>query len=175
MPFVVQRPGYIISPYFDYLSFLFDRRWRRPADGVLALMIKLADSENGRVPARGARLDKRLTAEDRTRLAEAEALCRELLVRLGVDPADIFLGTLNAGHPGGMLPLTAEDAATLHPARLPANLYVADATLLPRSLGNPPILTILALARRVARAARTAFEARGRQAQEPNATRSLTA
>ena len=28
MPFVVKRPGYIISPYFDYLSFLFDRRWR---------------------------------------------------------------------------------------------------------------------------------------------------
>ena len=113
----------------------------------------LADSECGRVPARGSRLDKRLTAEDRRRLAEAETLCRDLLVRLGVDPADIFLGTLNAGHPRGMLPLTAADA-TLHPACLPANLYVADATLLPRSLGNPPILTILALARRVARVAR---------------------
>ena len=166
MPFVVQRPGYIISPYFDYLSFLFDRRWRRAADGVLALMIKLADSESGRVPARGSRLDKRLTTEDRRRLAEAEALCRDLLVRLGVDPADIFLGTLNAGHPGGMLPLTAADAATLHPARLPANLYVADATLLPHSLGNPPILTILALAKRVARVARAAGDERSRMAKE---------
>jgi ferredoxin len=159
MPFVVQRPGYIISPYFDYLSFLFDRRWRRPADRVLALMIKLADSGSGRVPARGAGLDKRLTAEDRRKLAEAEALCRGILARFGADPAEIFLGTLNAGHPGGMLPLTAADAASLHPARLPANLYVADATLFPRSLGNPPILTILALARRVARAARAAQEA----------------
>ncbi len=160
MPFVVQRPGYIISPYFDYLSFLFNRRWRRPADRMLALMIKLADSESGRVPARGAGLEKRLTAEDRRRLAEAEALCRQLLVRFGADPAAIFLGTLNAGHPGGMLPLTAADAATLHPSRLPANLYVADATLLPRSLGNPPILTILALARRVARAAMASSAAR---------------
>ncbi len=156
MPFVVQRPGYIVSPYFDYLSFLFDRRWRRPADQVLTLMIKLADSEQGSVPARGRRLDKSLTEQDRRRLAEAEALCRDILVRFGVDPAGIFLGTLNAGHPGGMLPLTAADAETLHPARLPANLYVADATLLPRSLGNPPILTILALARRVARAATAA-------------------
>jgi ferredoxin len=153
MPFVVQRPGYIISPYFDYLSFLFNRCWRLPAGGILALMIKLADSERGRVPARGYGMDKRLTAEDRRRLAEAEALCRELLVRFGADPRDIFLGTLNAGHPGGMLPLTAAEAATLHPACLPANLYVADATLLPRSQGNPPILTILALARRVAREA----------------------
>jgi choline dehydrogenase-like flavoprotein len=105
------------------------------------------------VPARGAGLDKPLTAEDRRRLAEAEALCRRLLVRLGADPKEIFLGTLNAGHPGGMLPLTPAEAASLHSSRLPANLYVADATLLPRSLGNPPILTILALARRVARAA----------------------
>jgi hypothetical protein len=153
MSFVVQRPGYMISPYFDYLSFLFNPRWRRPAGRILALMIKLADSERGRVPARGAGLDKRLTAEDRRRLAEAEALCRQILVRFGAEPASIFTGTLNAGHPGGMLPLTAADAETLHPGRLPENLYVADASLFPRSLGNPPILTILALARRVARAA----------------------
>jgi hypothetical protein len=154
MPFVIQRPGYIISPYFDYLSFLFNRRWRRPADGLLTLMIKLADSEQGGVPARGMSLDKTLTAVDRVRLAEAEAICRKMLADFGVDPKSIFLGTLNAGHPGGMLPLTAAEAETLHPERLPANVYVADATLFPRSLGNPPILTILALARRVARVAK---------------------
>jgi hypothetical protein len=69
MPFVVQRPGYIVSPYFDYLSFLLNLSWRRPAGRVLALMIKLADSESGRMPARGAGLDKRLTVEDRRHLA----------------------------------------------------------------------------------------------------------
>jgi choline dehydrogenase-like flavoprotein len=123
----------------------YGAKWdsRRFLDDALAKGARLFVD---RVPARGSRLDKRLTAEDRRRLAEAEALCRDLLVRLGVDPADIFLGTLNAGHPGGMLPLTVADAATLHPARLPANLYVADATLLPCSLGNPPILAIMALA-----------------------------
>ncbi len=51
----------------------------------------------------------------------------------------MFFGTLNAGHPGGMLPLTGEDAKTLRPSRLPENLFLADATLLPESLGNPPI------------------------------------
>lgn len=156
MPFVIQQPGYIVSPYFDYVSFLFDKRWRHPSDRVLGLMIKLADREQGSVSAPRGLLDKRLTREDRERLAEAEKLCRGILERFGVEPSSIFLGTINAGHPGGMLPLTEAEAETLHASRLPANLYVADATLLPRSLGNPPILTILALAKRVARVAREA-------------------
>jgi len=157
MPFVVQMPGYIVSPYFDYLSFLFNRAWRLPAGRILGLMVKLADSERGTVPDGRGRLDKGLTARDRARLKEAEALCRQILTDFGVDPASIFTGTLNAGHPGGMLPLTSDDAETLHPQRLPRNLYVADASLFPQSLGNPPILTILALARRVARSSMKAL------------------
>jgi choline dehydrogenase-like flavoprotein len=77
-------------------------------------------------------------------------VCEEILARLGVRRETMFLGTLNAGHPGGVLPLTCDDAEDLHAARLPDNLYVADASLLPRSFGKPPSLTIMALARRVA-------------------------
>jgi choline dehydrogenase-like flavoprotein len=40
----------------------------------------------------------------------------------------------------------------LAPLAATGNLYVADATLIPHSLGNPPILTIVALAKRVSRA-----------------------
>ena len=166
MPFVVQRPGYIISPYFDYLSFRFNKRWRRPADRILALMIKLADSEHGSVPVREIAGQDAEHGGPRPgpwrRRKRSAGRCSEF----GVDPKSVFLGTLNAGHPGGMLPLTAADAETLHPERLPANLYVADATLFPRSLGNPPILTILALARRVARVAMAAQGARDGSAQQ---------
>jgi choline dehydrogenase-like flavoprotein len=34
---------------------------------------------------------------------------------------------------------------------LPDNLYVADASILPQSLGLPPILTIMAMAKRIAK------------------------
>jgi hypothetical protein len=68
-----------------------------------------------------------------------------------------------------MLPLTAAGAETLHPERLPENVYVADATLFPRSLGNPPILTILALARKVARAAKERMNAGIRGVRVPGA------
>jgi choline dehydrogenase-like flavoprotein len=149
MPFVSQREGYILSPYFDYLSYFFNRAWRAPAGDIASIMIKLADSNRGAVSARG--LDKRLTDRDKARLREAVETCTEILVRCGASRERVFLGTLNAGHPGGMLPLTAAERETLHPARLPANLYVADATLIPKSLGNPPILTIIALAKRVSK------------------------
>lgn len=152
MPFVVQRPGYIVSPYFDLVSWLFDRRWRRPADGMLGLMIKLADTERGSVSPTGrGRIDKALTDADRRKLAEAVELCTGIFEKLGVDRRTLFLGALNAGHPGGTLPLTAAEAESLHPYRLPPNLYVADTSLLPASLGAPPILTIMALAMRIGR------------------------
>ncbi len=49
-----------------------------------------------------------------------------------------------------MLPLTSAEAETLHSPLLPANLYVADATILPQALGLPPMLTIMAMAKRIA-------------------------
>ena len=149
MPFVSRREKYIISPYMDWLSFFFNRSWRKPMDGMLSLMIKLADVEQGDVHHNKMR--KTLTPLDNQRLQQGVSDCREVLMRMGADEHDIFLGTLNAGHPGGMLPLTQAEANTLHSPLLPDNLYVADATILPQALGLPPMLTIMALAKRIAR------------------------
>ena len=147
MPFAVQREHYILSPYFDYLSFFFNKSWRYPASDTLSLMIKLADSSAGSV--HNHKIAKTLTKTDRGRLQEGVGLCKDILTRYGVREDKIFLGTINAGHPGGMLPLTSQESQTFHNPKLPHNLYVADATLFPESLGNPPILTIMAMAKRV--------------------------
>ncbi|MBN1550034.1 choline dehydrogenase, partial [bacterium] len=106
----------------------------------------------GRITAK--KVDKILTDADHAHLRQGIDLCREILGKLGIKQEDLFLGTLNAGHPGGMLPLTENEAETLHHSALPENLYVADATLIPESLGNPPTLTIVALAKRVGRVIR---------------------
>ncbi|HQT92491.1 MAG TPA: GMC family oxidoreductase N-terminal domain-containing protein, partial [Candidatus Kryptobacter bacterium] len=66
MPFIVQREHYIVSPYFDFLSFFFNRKWKYPAGDIYSLMIKLADSAEGGV--RGKRIKKRLTEIDVDRL-----------------------------------------------------------------------------------------------------------
>jgi len=154
MPFFVQRDHFIVSPYFDNLSYFFNRAWRPPAPDTLSLMVKLADGASGSVgapSALGSRVRKALTGEDRRHLAEGVELCRQIFERLGVAQGKLFLGTMNAGHPGGMVPLSAGDAATLHPTRLPANVWLADASLFPGSPGGPPSLTIMALAKRVGR------------------------
>ena len=148
MPFISQQEGYILSPYMDYLSFFFNKDWRLPMRDLASVMIKFADEEKGSAGGRGIR--KSLTGADKARMEKAVLQTREILSRIGVPEKDQFLGTLNAGHPGGMLPLTAAEKDSLHPSVLPSNLYVADATLLPEALGNPPILTIMALAERIA-------------------------
>jgi hypothetical protein len=147
-------PGYILSPYFDFLSFFFNDEWKYPARDTLGIMIKLAESNEGSVTRHG--VQKTLTDTDKERLVAAREVATEILCRLGAKEEDLFLGTINAGHPGGSLPLTEQEAGSLHHDRLPYNLYVADASLLPRSLGNPPILTIIALAKRVSALAKQA-------------------
>lgn len=149
MPFVSQRNKYIISPYMDWLSFFFNRSWYKPQDGMVSLMIKLADEEQGEV--RNRKMRKTLTSADWLHLQQGIDDCRIILRRMGVADNDIFLGTLNAGHPGGTLPLTVSEAETLHNARLPENVYVADATILPQALGLPPMLTIMAMAKRISK------------------------
>jgi choline dehydrogenase-like flavoprotein len=149
MAFASQQDGFMLSPYFDFLSFMFNRAWRHPIGNIVSMMVKLADSNEGTLNRRG--VSKPLTNRDRALLHSATELCIEVLARLGVDRSRVFLGTLNAGHPGGMLPLTVNEAETLHSPRLPDNVYVADATILPSSLGNPPILTIVALAKRISK------------------------
>ena len=149
MPFVVQQDHIMLSPYFDYLSFFFNKNWRKPGRNILSLMIKLADMNNGSMS--GRKVNKTLTDLDQKHLQQGIDLCTEIFIKLGIKKQDLFLGTLNAGHPGGMYPLTEKEADTFHHSALPESLYIADATLLPTSLGNPPILTIIALAKRLSK------------------------
>lgn len=151
MPFVSEQPDYILSPYFDWLSFFFNKGWRIPHGDIISIMIKMADSSLGLYD--GKHLDKPLVDSDWETIARAVDQCYDILKEVGIPREKTFFGTLNAGHPGGCFPLTEAEAETLHHAALPTNLYIADASLLPRSMGNPPILTIMALAKRVVRQA----------------------
>ncbi len=148
MPFISQQDGYILAPYMDYLSFFFNKDWRYPMKDIVSIMIKLADREFGSTD--GKKLRKTMTSIDNKNMKRALELTTDIVERIGVPKEEQFLGTLNAGHPGGMLPLTAAEKDSLHSPLLPENLYVADATILPKAMGFPPILTIMALSKKIA-------------------------
>ncbi|HEX3044159.1 MAG TPA: GMC family oxidoreductase N-terminal domain-containing protein [Bacillota bacterium] len=156
MPFAAFKENYFIAPYFDHLSFFFNKKWRKPGTNIITIMIKLADSAAGSISGQKHthKVTKELSENEQEKLFEGVALCTEILENLGVPRKDIFLGTLNSGHPGGMLPLRAEEKESFHHPSLPLNLYIADTTLLPGPFGMPPILTTMALAKRVAKICR---------------------
>lgn len=148
MSFYCKQDGFILSPYIDYLSFFFNKDWRLPAKDIACIMIKMADEENGKMD--GEKVQKKMTDKDWSTMNKAIDLCHEILEKMDIPRDKQFVGLLNAGHPAGMLPLTENEKDTLHNPSLPENLYVADATILPKTMGFPPMLTIMALAKKIA-------------------------
>lgn len=150
MVWFAKRNHYILSPYFDLLSYWFHKPWKRiPKDDLVGMMIKLADTENGIVNADGT-IIKQLTDVDMQRLEEAKIEAKKIMEASGVTGPFID-GMIHGGHLGGTVPLTKEMVETMHPSLLPRNLWVADLSLMPRSQGMPTMLTTMALALRVAR------------------------
>jgi choline dehydrogenase-like flavoprotein len=115
---------------------------------VLGVMIKLKDEVSGGVCADG-RIRKPLTTGDRERLAHAEDLARRILVRAGAEPSSLFSTPLRGTHPSGTVRIgTHVDRDLATPVR---QLYVCDASVFPEALDRPTVLTIVALAKRLAK------------------------
>ena len=120
-------------------------RWAR----TMGVMIKLTDELSGGVDASG-RVDKGLTERDRARLAAAEVVARRILAQAGCDSATFVTTPLRGTHPSATARIGSVVDENLHTEI--RGLYVCDASVFPRALGRPTVLTILALGRRLARA-----------------------
>jgi hypothetical protein len=150
MVWFAERDHYILSPYIDLLAHFFHKPWRDVSiEDRVGLMVKLADTAEGRVEADGT-VRKGLTDEDRSRLARAGELARDVMEAAGVE-GPFVNGLLNGGHLGGTVPLSVEDAGAMRPSWLPGGLWVADLSLVPRSQGMPTMLAAAAIGLRVAR------------------------
>jgi choline dehydrogenase-like flavoprotein len=119
-------------------------RWGR----TLGVMIKLRDEISGGIDARG-RISKGLTPEDTARLDRAEEVARRILVAAGCATDTLIRTPLRGTHPSATARIgDVVDAELQTPVR---GLHVCDASVFPEALGRPTVLTILALARRLAR------------------------
>ncbi len=148
MVWFIKQENYILSPYFDLLSYWFHKPWKDvSAENRVGMMIKLAETEMGSVAADGT-VTKALTEVDQERLEGAKVIAKEIMEASGVK-GPLVDGMIHGGHLGGTVPLTKSDAKTMHSDSLPKNLWVADLSLMPRSQGLPTMLTTAALALKV--------------------------
>jgi choline dehydrogenase-like flavoprotein len=118
-------------------------RWGR----TLGVMIKLKDEISGEVRADGT-ITKGITARDRERLSEAEQVAGRILRAAGCAPETVFTTSLRGTHPAS----TARIGEVVdHDLRTDVGgLYVCDASVFPEALCRPTVLTIIALAKRLA-------------------------
>ncbi len=115
---------------------------------MIGLFTKIAESCEGRIGPDGS-ISKPLNEEDKEKARKAVELSTKILIKAGADPDSIMIGSPIGGHPGGTAPIGKVVDENLETRA--KNLYVCDASVFPRSPGRPPVLTIIALAKRLAK------------------------
>jgi choline dehydrogenase-like flavoprotein len=123
---------------------LYWPRWNQ----AMGVMIKLKDEISGGVFP-GGRISKPMTENDRSRLRAAEEISRKILLEAGAEKEAIFTSPLRGTHPSGTVRIGAMLDSDLRTEV--SGLYVCDASVFPEALGRPTVLTIIGLAKRLAK------------------------
>jgi choline dehydrogenase-like flavoprotein len=141
---------YFLSPHFSnqLVQFIQEKGFPARAEDVLGIMIKIADEANGLLHPDGS-IEKPLTKTDLDLLKEGYDKAVEILVEAGVDESIIVSTPIRGAHPGG----TAAMGRVVNKSMETSvkGLFVSDASVIPRAPGRPPILTITAIAKSVAK------------------------
>ncbi|MBN1320426.1 MAG: GMC family oxidoreductase [Thermoleophilia bacterium] len=148
-----KEKGFLLSPFINQPRIL------RGVEGGLALaaasvndlvgiMAKTTDQRSGRVHADGS-VSKPILPADQEKLDEGSAMAREILVKAGANPKGVMVSRVQGAHPGGTAAIGEVVDGNLE-TKL-SGLFCCDASVLPVTPGLPPILTIGALAKYLAR------------------------
>ena len=138
--------NFVLSPHFS--SFTIGNMDNKKVENkdILSIMVKTADEAEGYVDDDGD-VVKINTIKDIRYLAEGVATAGFILEKAGVDPTTIASTLYRGAHPGGTAPI-GEIVDSNQETNI-KGLFVSDASVLPISPGKPPILTILALSKRL--------------------------
>ena len=118
------------------------------AKRLIGMMTKIRDEISGEVRNDGT-IRKTLTKRDKEKLDEAHEINKKILIAAGANPKTILKGIYESGHPCCTAPIgkiVDENQETEI-----KGLFVSDASIFPSPLGMPPILTIVAFSKRLAR------------------------
>jgi choline dehydrogenase-like flavoprotein len=115
---------------------------------TLGIMVKVRDGLNGRVNLDES-FSKPLDDEVWHKLNKGSLLAEEILMRAGVARNDLMKTTIIGAHPGGTVrigELLDGDCQTEI-----KNCYCMDASIIPEPWGVPPTVTVVAMAKRLAK------------------------
>jgi choline dehydrogenase-like flavoprotein len=135
-PLAAVRKG--IGPALSWL------RWSK----MMGVMIKLKDDISGGVYPDG-KIRKPLTDGDKERLNNAFEVCRRILIEAGAKKSSIFMRPMIGTHPSGTARIG--DLVDTDLKTEVEGLYVCDASVFPEALDRPTVLTIIGLAKRLAK------------------------
>lgn len=148
---------YFISPHYSMqLKPLVAKKGFECDDkDIIGLMLKFADTCIGNIDENG-QIEKTLTKIDIDLIKEGYDKAVKILLRLGVDPQSIVATSLKGAHPGGTAAV-GEVVDNNFESEI-KGLYVCDASVIPEAPGRPPILTIVAIAKKVAKIVNQSLE-----------------
>jgi len=146
--------GFIMAPFIDVplvLRWTMSKRKQMKNfryNNLLGIMVKTKDESVGRITIK-ERFEKLVTPADHKKLDEGASVAKEILMEGGIRKRDIIFTKPRGAHPGGSAAIGEVVDKDLETEI--KDLYVCDASVLPTSPGAPPIVTIVALAKKLAK------------------------
>ncbi len=134
-------PVQIVTGGLRHLPKLLDYR------KTIGILVKIKDTPGGRIYADGS-FSKPLTRIDHEKLDKGVDIAEKILLEAGVKPSSMVTTAVRGAHPGGSAGIGRVVDTNLETEI--KNLYVCDASVLPKSMASPQVLTLLSLARRLA-------------------------
>lgn len=113
---------------------------------LLAVMVKVRDELYGQVHTDGS-ISKPIDDAAKDKLNKGVGIAKEILRKIGVKAQDVFVNKPLGGHPGGSVRLGTHldtDCQTHI-----ANCYCVDNSIFPEPWGQPPVVSIVAMAKRL--------------------------
>ena len=144
---LIKLDDLIMAPHYSGILYDNLKNYGARENDLLGIMIKIADEGSGKV--RENYIEKYSTAKDVSLLTKGSAAAGAILKESGVDPITLTSTIARGAHPGGTAAIG--DVVNKNLETEISGLFVSDASVFPMAPGAPPVLTIVALARRLGR------------------------
>jgi len=145
MALVIKREGYLLSPHYSsfVMPYLTSKGIASKPSDILSMMVKIEDEPAGIVSQEG--VEKPITQKDSKLLEQGRVEAIEILTAAGVEKGSIVSTYYRGTHPGG----TCSKVVNSSYATDVDGLYISDASVIPGPFGIPPMLTIIAIAKKL--------------------------